>query len=286
MSTYRCENGCCILKINKYVHTKTHHSNKRKKAGVFIYDPEIDKVLLVQSRGHLWGPPKGTLEKGETDRLCAIREVKEETGLVVSDKDFSKATTINNRAIYYYLEMSYCDVHVQDHIINNDANGIGWIKTECLEKCLEKGDMLLSKHCIQVIKRFRDKTFTNLGGCDIKKVYRPRYHCMYIYEPWFSLIKAKKKLYEGRRFWSKTQRINVGDIIIVTSKGTAEKITVYVTSFRRFKSFRDALTELPINEVLRDGLTIDECCEIYSKNVSYKTQEQDGVCMIGIKIKN
>ena len=78
----------------------------------------------------------------------------------------------------------------------------------------------------------------------------------------------------------------MGDIIIITSKVTAEKITVYVTSFRRFKSFRDALTELPINEVLRDGLTIDECCEIYSKNVSYKTQEQDGVCMIGIKIKN
>lgn len=157
---YRCENGCCTLEINPYVPNSLHKTiRKRKKAGVFIYDPETDKVLLVQSRGQLWGPPKGTLEIGESDRMCAIREVKEETGLNINYKDFSKATIINNRAIYYYLEQPACEVHVQDHIYNNDANGIGWIKIDCLDKCVRNGNIILSKHCIKVFQKFKNKTF-------------------------------------------------------------------------------------------------------------------------------
>ena len=160
MTKYKCENGCCMIKISPYTHNlfqKTVHSHN--KAGVFIYDPNTDKVLIVQSRGQLWGPPKGTLEIGETDRVCAIREVKEETGLDISDKDFTRAITINNRATYYYLERPECEVQVQDHIHNNDVNGIGWIKLDCLEKCVQNGNIVLSKHCIKVFQKFMNKTF-------------------------------------------------------------------------------------------------------------------------------
>lgn len=284
MSKYRCESGCCILKINPYIHNKTFHSiHGRKKAGVFICDPAEDKILLVQSRGQLWGPPKGTLEEGETELSCAVREVNEETGLEINQEDLDKSITINNRATYYYLEMACCDVEVQDHIANNDANGIGWIKTDCLEKCVQNGNMVLSKHCIYVFQKFKNRTFRSLGVSN--KKYRPQYHYMNVYEPWFSLIKSKKKLYDGRRFWSKTQRININDIIIFTSKDTEEKIAVRVTSFKQFESFRHALEEIPINEVLYEGLTLNEGCEILSKYVSFKTQKQDGICMIGIKLQ-
>lgn len=161
MSKYRCENGCCMLEIKNYTANPSYNSSrKRRKAGVFIYDPNTDKVLLVQSRGQLWGPPKGTLEIGESDRICAVREVKEETGLSVNEKNFSRAAIIHNRAIYYYLEHPVCDVTVQDHIHNNDANGIGWIKLECLEKCVRNGNIVLSKHCIKVFQRFKNKTFS------------------------------------------------------------------------------------------------------------------------------
>ena len=160
MSKYRCENGCCMLEINPYNPNPFQRTvRKGKKAGVFIYDPDTDKVLLVQSRGQLWGPPKGTREKNESDRVCAVREVKEETGLDVDEKKFSKAVIINNRAIYYYLEHPYCDVHVQDHVYNNDANGIGWIKMDCLEKCVRNGNIVLSKHSARVFQRFRNRVF-------------------------------------------------------------------------------------------------------------------------------
>jgi len=169
MSKYRCVSGCCILNINPYTYSKTFNPlRRRNKAGVFIYDPKEDKTLLVQSRGHLWGPPKGTMEQGEAELACAVREVKEETGLNVNHADFSDSITIHCKSTYYYLEMSCCDVEVQSHIVDNDANGIGWIKTSCLEKGVQNGDILLSKHCIHVFKKFRNKTF---GCLDVSNTY-------------------------------------------------------------------------------------------------------------------
>ena len=65
METFLCTNVCCEIKIKPY--KENDDSNKKfienkKKAGVFIYDPKTNKILIVQSRGNLWGSPKGTIE--------------------------------------------------------------------------------------------------------------------------------------------------------------------------------------------------------------------------------
>ena len=162
MENFICPNGCCKIKVKPYTTPKFSFEKvhrRRKKAGVFIYDPKTDKVLLIQSRGNFWGPPKGTLQFGESERQCAIREVKEETGLNISDDDFTKAAKIRNCSIYFYMEMDECDVTVQDHIPGNDANGIGWIKPDCLEKCIENGNIQVNQHCRIVFRKFQHKLF-------------------------------------------------------------------------------------------------------------------------------
>lgn len=158
MQKYNCKKGCCQIQVKPYAHQKSFNCSYRK-AGVFIYDPKQEKVLLVQSRGHLWGPPKGTLKFEEQDRNCAIREVKEETGLDISYNDFTKAMKISKRAIFYYIEMDACDIKVQDSIENNDANGITWIKISCLEQCIINGNIVLNHYAKLVFSYFLNKVF-------------------------------------------------------------------------------------------------------------------------------
>lgn len=159
MQTYYCKDGCCLVKIKTYNPIPRYFNRNYRKAGVFIYDPKEDRVLLIQSRGHLWGHPKGTLNIGEQEQHCAVREVKEETGLDISSDDFTKSVNIRNRAIYYYLEMDTCDLTVQDSIIDNDANGITWIKMKCLENAISDGNIVLNHYAKIVFYKLKNKTF-------------------------------------------------------------------------------------------------------------------------------
>jgi 8-oxo-dGTP pyrophosphatase MutT (NUDIX family) len=160
MSTITCPKGCCSLKTTEYSSDKTtfSYTNKRLKAGVFIYDPKTDSVLIVQSKGNLWGAPKGTLALCDhTFTDCALREVKEETGIDIDPVSLTKIIMINNNVSYFYTEMDKCEVFVQDHIPDNDANGIGWIKTECLEECIESGKIDLNHHFCIIYWKFLGK---------------------------------------------------------------------------------------------------------------------------------
>ena len=66
---------------------------------------------------------------------------------------------IRNNATYFYMEMEECDVNIQNHIPKNDANGIGWIKTNCIQELIEQGNIVLSKHCQLIFKIFRNRNF-------------------------------------------------------------------------------------------------------------------------------
>jgi len=168
--TYTCAEKCCAISIAL---PKPHQFSPRakrrgrcQKAGVFIYDPEQERVLLVQSRGQLWGMPKGTLEIDidENSAQCAIREVKEETGLDLTVEDFTRATKIKNRATYYYAEKKAGPICIQENPTEpaNDANGITWIKISCLQECINTGQIVLNQHCRIVFKRFLNMIFPEL----------------------------------------------------------------------------------------------------------------------------
>lgn len=169
--THTCSKGCCTIKIrNDYTSKPSSRRGNCPKAGVFFYDPEENRALLVQSRGRLWGPPKGSVElqNDETIPECAIREVREETGLEVTLEDFISATIINKNAVYYFVKKRICPVEIQD-LENNDANGITWIKLDCLEECIQSGAIVMNNHSKKVFRKFLNRSFPK---CDFTVVDR------------------------------------------------------------------------------------------------------------------
>lgn len=154
---YPCKDKCCKLKISPYKYLpfppNSFSPRSKYKAGAFIYDPVSNKILIIQSRGIFWGPPKGSLDEGEDTKTCAIREVQEETGLNIFPEELTRYIRIRNRAIYYYIEMPERPVNIQNHIPGNDANGIGWIKVECLLQMISAGKIRINQHLRYLIDK-------------------------------------------------------------------------------------------------------------------------------------
>lgn len=172
--TKHCVLNCCtyicvkppLFLSSYYPGQNTRHKYKQMKAGVFIYDPERNVVLLVQSRYDKWGSPKGTKEAtDETVESCAIREVLEETGIQLKmDEILSAKKYVIDRSTYFYLEKSSiqypCDIIVND--VDNDATGIGWIHPDCIMHAYIMGKMDLNSHCKKLLLRFLQLNLYNV----------------------------------------------------------------------------------------------------------------------------
>ena len=154
-----CPKGCCQLTAEQYIPNPNDlpfKNRNKKKAGVFIFDPNTQRVLMVQSRGHLWGLPKGTYEENDTAESCALREVMEETGIQLLPNQLAGSICIRGRITYYYTEMAERPVKVQHTIEHNDANGIGWVHIECLKRAIEdlSEALKINSHCQILLRRF------------------------------------------------------------------------------------------------------------------------------------
>jgi ADP-ribose pyrophosphatase YjhB (NUDIX family) len=147
MRELKCLGGCCNILTYEYDYSKDSTvilDDVRNKAGVVIYNQDEDSILIVQSRGNLWGIPKGTMEHTEQALECAVREVFEETGLDVSNCKI-KNTFIIDQSTYYMIE--YQPVYSQITLPRNtDVNSVTWIKVKCMNKMINKGLIRLTKH--------------------------------------------------------------------------------------------------------------------------------------------
>ncbi|VVC44340.1 Hypothetical protein CINCED_3A017191 [Cinara cedri] len=88
----------------------------RKAAGFVIYRKTGDKTieyLLMQAsyENHHWTPPKGHLEKNESDMDAAIRETEEEAGIKVKSidirQDFKKVLTYEPKDKPFTKQVTY-----------------------------------------------------------------------------------------------------------------------------------------------------------------------------------
>ncbi len=63
-----------------------------RSCGVLVYRDEPKRSFLLLKHAERWDLPKGHIDPDETDVDCALRELKEETGIdpesVVVEKDF------------------------------------------------------------------------------------------------------------------------------------------------------------------------------------------------------
>src|SRR2546426_860828 len=67
------------LKIN----TLTHQQNRQQEPMHLVGNSSVEVALVGRSHPGIWTLPKGTPQAGETIEQVAVREVQEETGLIV-----------------------------------------------------------------------------------------------------------------------------------------------------------------------------------------------------------
>lgn len=147
-----CGNGCCKVIKGVYDRRELRLKKSKCKAGVILYDSDSDKILMVQSRNNLWGIPKGSLNQGETFGECAIRELTEETGIVIKECDLTNYITITSNICYYYMNMKETPVSVQLNA-DNDVNSTGWIKLECLKTMVFNKTIRITNHCKLALRK-------------------------------------------------------------------------------------------------------------------------------------
>jgi len=168
MSTYKnCKNGCCTYETRPYSRCEFTPRNKHK-AGVFIFDKNLNKILLVQSRGNLWGSPKGSIEPNESIIECALREVFEETGISIIHSPAYSLTPepgsisdsnkfIFNDSHYFYCDLNQCSISLDSPMISNDINdasGIGWFSIPCLIDLIKSDKIFINFHCKLLLEYF------------------------------------------------------------------------------------------------------------------------------------
>jgi 8-oxo-dGTP pyrophosphatase MutT (NUDIX family) len=171
-----CDNPCCCeaeFKLDKDISspvfhrkTKGYPDKKNSTAGVFIIDYQKKAILLVQSYGKHWGPPKGGKENNETCQETACRELCEETGILLDKNLLNRKICIKGNVFYI---VAYNRVRIDiSGIQGREISGIGWFSIDCLIKNFHAISDILNTYARYFVEHSNDIIYGknyHYGGC-------------------------------------------------------------------------------------------------------------------------
>ncbi|MGD1076320.1 MAG: NUDIX hydrolase [Thermodesulfovibrionales bacterium] len=127
---------------------------------------DIQIALVAVRNGTVWCLPKGIVEKGEKPEQTAVREVREETGLVgrsvkkigdISYWYFIKDDNAKCRKTVHFYLMEYVSGSISDH--NDEVDIAEWVPlNEALDRVSYKGDREIVQKAKEMLLRSRQES--------------------------------------------------------------------------------------------------------------------------------
>jgi len=114
----------------KYIPPQLRNIKNRKCCGgIIIYNDKFRNkiyIIIINDRASSkWGLPKGGIEKNESYIECAMREIKEETGLNIKLTENTKKIKIHG-TYYYLINLINMNINIKP-IDTNEISAIRWI---------------------------------------------------------------------------------------------------------------------------------------------------------------
>ena len=99
-------------------------------AGVVVWRPGREVLLVHRPRYDDWSFPKGKLDPGEPAPVAAVREVWEETGVQVrlglALPDQRYAVPSGHKVVHYWVGWATGDDDVSDYRPNHEIDAVAW----------------------------------------------------------------------------------------------------------------------------------------------------------------
>lgn len=135
----------------------------RYSAGGVIFrrgsDGEPDVAMIAVKKGTVWGLPKGLIDQGESPEQAALREVREETGLIgsivgeIGNTSYwfhprGENVKCHKTVTYFLMRFEGGDVTDHDHEVDRAV----WVPVqEAAERATYKGDREIIKKAMEMM---------------------------------------------------------------------------------------------------------------------------------------
>lgn len=125
------------------------------RAGCILFDDSTQKVLCVCNRAsQKWGFPKGHQEKYESIRECALRELREETSVVLDFPSLHHARLISHKGRNKFFLVHIPSAQTLRCLDRHDENEISDIQWFTLDELASLKISKVTKFCIDKVRSF------------------------------------------------------------------------------------------------------------------------------------